>query len=168
MAELGCDHIQGFQVCRPVPIEAFEEFARLRLAATNTTRMAFAPVLTTARLRLRPHVLADYDAACAMWADPIVTQFIGGKPSTPQQTWARLLTYVGHWQVLGFGYWAIESKATGVFIGEIGFADFHRDIIPAMRGVPELGFALASSEHGNGYATEAVGAVLSWGDEHLL
>jgi len=34
LAELGCDHIQGFQVCRPVPIEAFEEFARLRLAAS--------------------------------------------------------------------------------------------------------------------------------------
>ncbi|HLI96810.1 MAG TPA: GNAT family N-acetyltransferase [Candidatus Baltobacteraceae bacterium] len=129
--------------------------------------MASVPVLTTARLRLRPHALADFDAACAMWSDPIVTRFIGGKPSTPQQTWARLLTYMGHWQALGFGYWAIELQTTGAFIGEIGFADFHREVIPAMRDVPELGFALASSAHGDGYATEAVRAVLSWGDEHL-
>jgi RimJ/RimL family protein N-acetyltransferase len=129
--------------------------------------MRAAPILSTTRLQLRPHRVEDYDAACAMWGDPIVTRFIGGKPSTAQQTWSRLLTYMGHWQAMGYGYWAIEVKATGTFIGEIGFADFRRDIIPAMRDVPELGFALASSAHGQGYATEAVRAVLAWGDEHL-
>jgi RimJ/RimL family protein N-acetyltransferase len=33
-----------------------------------------------------------------------------------------------------------------------------------MRGVPELGWALASRFHGKGYATEAVRAVVAWGD----
>jgi RimJ/RimL family protein N-acetyltransferase len=129
--------------------------------------MTVAPVLTTARLRLRPHVVGDFGACCAMWADPAVTRFIGGKPSTAQQTWTRLLTYMGHWTAMNFGYWAIDSKETGEFIGEAGFADFHRDIIPTMRGVPELGFALVSSAHGKGYATEAVQAITAWGDAHL-
>lgn len=102
-----------------------------------------------------------------MWADPAVVRFIGGVPSTRQQTWSRLLTYMGHWQALKYGYWAIEEKATGAFTGEVGFADFKRDIIPAMQNVPELGFALVSSAHGKGYATEAVNAVLAWGDAHL-
>jgi hypothetical protein len=76
-----------------------------------------------------------------MWADPAVTRFIGGVPSTKQQTWSRLLAYVGHWPIMGFGYWAIEERTTGEFAGEIGFADFKRDTIPAMKDVPELGFA---------------------------
>ena len=41
------------------------------------------------------------------------------------------------------------------------------DIIDAMRNVPELGFALVSNAHGKGYATEAVRAVLDWGDRYL-
>ena len=102
-----------------------------------------------------------------MWADPNVTRFIGGRPSTPQQTLSRVLAYLGHWKVMGFGYWAIEERSSGAFIGEIGFADFKRGISSQMDNVPELGFALSSRVHGLGYGTEAVGVVLSWGDEHL-
>ncbi len=100
-----------------------------------------------------------------MWADPAVTRYIGGKPSTEQQTWARLLGYAGHWQLLGFGYWAVEERATGEFVGEAGLADFKRDIEPSMRAVPELGFAFASRAHGKGYASESVAAVIHWADE---
>jgi RimJ/RimL family protein N-acetyltransferase len=99
-----------------------------------------------------------------MWSDPVVTRFIGGKPSTEQQTWSRLLGCAGHWALLGFGYWAVVDKASGAFIGELGFADFRRNIDPRMRDVPELGWAFASHAHGQGYATEAVGAVVAWGD----
>lgn len=102
-----------------------------------------------------------------MWADPEVTKFIGGRPSTEQQTWTRLLTYIGHWAIMNFGYWAIEEKASGDFVGEAGLADFKRDVPPAMRDVPELGFALVSRAHGKGYATEAARAVLDWADTHL-
>lgn len=126
-----------------------------------------APTIETQRLRLRAHRRDDYEADCAMWADPEVVRFIGGVPSTPQQTWTRLLSYLGHWQAMKYGYWAIEQKTTGTFIGELGFADFKRDIAAAMRDVPELGFALIPSAHGKGYGTEAVNAVLAWGDAHL-
>jgi RimJ/RimL family protein N-acetyltransferase len=125
------------------------------------------PVIETERLRLRGHRLDDFDGCAAMWADPAVTRYIGGKPSTPQQSWSRLLSYLGHWTLMGFGYWAIESKATREFIGELGFADFKRDIQPSIRDTPELGWALVSRVHGNGYATEAVRAVVAWGDENL-
>lgn len=123
-----------------------------------------APIVRTPRLTLRPHVATDLDAAFAMWSDPIVTRFIGGKPSTYQQTWSRVMTYTGHWALLGFGYWAVEEAATGAFIGECGFADFKRDIAPSMQGVPELGFAFSPAVHGKGYATEAVTAAIAWID----
>ncbi len=102
-----------------------------------------------------------------MWSDPETTRFIGGRPSSPQQSWARLLAYVGHWSVMDFGYWAIEERGSGSFAGEIGFADFKRDAASAARGSPELGFVLAPHARGKGFATEAARAVVAWGDARL-
>jgi RimJ/RimL family protein N-acetyltransferase len=125
------------------------------------------PVIETPRLRLRAHRYDDLPHCVAMWADPNVTRFIGGRASTERQTWTRLLSYLGHWALMGFGYWVIEEKASADFIGEVGFADFKRDVAPPMKGKPELGFALAVPFHGKGYATEAVRAALTWADAHL-
>jgi RimJ/RimL family protein N-acetyltransferase len=102
-----------------------------------------------------------------MWSDPEVVRHISGVPSTRQQTWSRILNYAGHWALLGFGYWLIEETETGRFVGEAGFADFKREIAPSMRDVPELGYVLAPSAFGKGYATEAVRAAVAWGDEHF-
>jgi RimJ/RimL family protein N-acetyltransferase len=49
----------------------------------------------------------------------------------------------------------------------MGFADFHRDLPQSVQGIPEIGFALAVEAHGRGYATEALGKVLEWGDANL-
>ncbi len=126
-----------------------------------------APRIETDRLRLRSHRLDDFNDSFAMWRDPAVTLYIGGRPSSEQQVWSRLLTYAGHWALMGFGYWAVEERKSRRFVGEIGFADFKRDIDPLMRDVPEAGWALASQFHGRGYATEALTAVVGWGDAHL-
>ena len=126
-----------------------------------------APIIETGRLRLRGHGCDDLPACVAMWSDPNVTRFIGGRASSEQQTWARLLAYIGHWKLMGFGYWAIEEKRSNEFVGEAGFADFKRDVAPPIKGKPELGFALAPQFHGRGYATEAVLAALAWADAHL-
>lgn len=131
----------------------------------NTARPV--PILQTPRLRLRAHCQGDLPQCAAMWADPQVTRFIGGEPCSEQRTWARLLGYVGHWALMGFGYWVIEQQESGDFVGEVGLADFKRDIVPAMKGCPELGFAIAARFHGKGYATESARAVLSWADAHL-
>jgi RimJ/RimL family protein N-acetyltransferase len=125
------------------------------------------PILETERLTLRGHRLVDFVQCAAMWADPQVTRYIGGKPLTEEEAWTRLLRYAGHWALLGFGYWVAEENATGSFVGEIGFADYKRDLQPSLKGVPEVGWVLASPAQGKGYATEAVRAVVAWGDEHF-
>ena len=121
--------------------------------------------IETARLVLRPHAIADFDEVAAMWADPEVVRFIGGVPSTRGESWARLLRYVGHWAALGYGFWAIHDRA-GRFAGELGFADFHRDVEPPF-DIPEAGWVLASWAHGQGFAREALAAALAWADAQL-
>jgi RimJ/RimL family protein N-acetyltransferase len=125
------------------------------------------PVLETARLRLRPHRPDDFDFSADLWSDPVVTRFIGGRALTREEVWGRLLRYDGHWAMLGFGYWALEEKLTRAFLGELGFADLQREIEPRLDGMAEIGWVLASQYHGKGYATEAVRAVIAWGDAHL-
>ena len=102
-----------------------------------------------------------------MWADAGVTRYIGGRPFSGEEVWARLIRYVGHWALMGFGFWLIEEKSTASFAGELGFANFKREIEPPLGNTPELGWALATRVHGKGYATEAVRAALSWGDARL-
>ncbi len=102
-----------------------------------------------------------------MWADADVTRFIGGKPQSREDVWNRLLRYRGLWALLGYGYWAVSERESGRYVGDVGFADFHRDITPSLNGAPEVGWALATWAHGRGFATEAVRAALAWGDTHL-
>lgn len=124
--------------------------------------MPTAPVLETKRLVLRGHAREDLDDAVAMWSHPAVAQFIGGHPLDAEQVWTRLLRYVGHWALLGFGYWVVREKATQRFVGEVGFGDFRRADLPELHGVPEAGWAITPRAQGRGYATEAVTAAQHW------
>jgi len=125
------------------------------------------PVVESERLRLRGHRIEDFQNCLSLWSDPAVTRFIGGKPLSGEETWARLLRYSGHWTLLGFGYWVVEEKQTGRFVGEVGFADFRRQIEPSFEGIPEIGWVLMPRAQGKGYATEAVTAALAWGEKHF-
>jgi RimJ/RimL family protein N-acetyltransferase len=126
-----------------------------------------AGMIETDRLTLRPHVVGDFEESAAIWADPIVTRHIGGKPFGPEESWSRLLRYIGHWHALGFGYWVVREKTSGRFVGEVGFADFRRVIEPSFAGAPEIGWVLEPSMHGRGFATEAVNAALAWATAHF-
>jgi len=122
------------------------------------------PRLESDRLILRPHRLDDFEASAAMRQDEAVVRYISGTPMSREDSWTRLLRYAGHWALLGFGYWVIEAKADGRFVGEAGFADYQRDIDPPLAGRPEAGWTLRSAEFGQGFATEAVLAIHAWAD----
>ena len=125
------------------------------------------PVLETERLILRGHTRADFDAHAAIWADPSVTRYIGGKPSTREESWGRFLRLAGLWPTLGCGYWAVFEKASGRLAAETGFADFKRELTPSFEGAPEQGWVVAPWAQGKGYATEAALASLAWADKTL-
>ena len=125
------------------------------------------PVLETERLRLRGPRPDDFPAYAAMWADPEVTRFINGAPLSDEEAWAKFMRAFGHWTLVGYGFWTVEEKATGLRVGETGFLDVHRDITPSLNGTPEAGWAFAKAAQGKGYATEAVRAVLGWGERRF-
>lgn len=133
----------------------------------QTATASTIPVLQTERLTLRGHTPADYDECAAMWADPRVTRYIGGRPSTGEETWARVLRYAGLWVLLGYGYWVVRERDSGRLVGEVGLADFRREVTPSLEGAPEAGWVLAPWAHGRGFATEAVRAAVAWADAHL-
>src|SRR5690606_29574626 len=123
--------------------------------------------LQTARLRLRGHRPADFPALCALWGDATVTRHLGG-PASPEAVWARMLRYSGHWAQLGFGYWLIECRESGGYLGEAGLACHRRLLSPAMPADrPEAGWVLTGAAEGRGLAAEAMAAVLAWGDRWL-
>jgi RimJ/RimL family protein N-acetyltransferase len=133
--------------------------------SSKPPELASIPLIHTERLLLRAHSPDDFLPCVKLWADPNVTRFIGGRPLSREEVWARLLRYAGHWDWMDFGYWVIEEKSTSAFVGEMGFADWKRDIEPSLQGVPELGWVLAADFHGRGIATEAVRAALAWSDQ---
>ena len=129
-----------------------------------------APTLLTPRMELRGHGPDDLAACLKLWSDPEVTRYTVGQPLTRQDVWTRLLRHPGHWALLGFGYWLAFDRTTGQLLGEVGLANFKRDSMaahPAFADVPEAGWVFFPAVHGQGYASEAVQAVLDWRDKHL-
>lgn len=122
------------------------------------------PVIETERLLLRAHRADDYATCMAIWSDPEVVRYIGGRAFTSEEVWKRLLQYRGMWSLVGYGYWAVEEKDSGRYVGDVGHADLQRDLQPSLQGMLECGWVLAPQAHGKGYASEAVAAACGWAD----
>lgn len=125
------------------------------------------PILETPRLLLRGHRLTDFEDMAALWADDAVVRFIQGVPQSREAVWARLLRYVGHWGLMGFGYWVVTAKEDGRYLGEIGLGEYQRDMTPPLGDRPDAGWMIRPAEHGKGIATEAVARMLAWADAEL-
>jgi RimJ/RimL family protein N-acetyltransferase len=126
-----------------------------------------APRIETERLVLRPFRAEDLEPLAAMWMEPEVVRFIGGQALSREDTWRRQLAACAQWPYTGWGYWIAELKSSGEVVGQLGFADFKREMEPSIEGEPELGYVFSQSVHGQGIAHEACAAVLKWGDANL-
>lgn len=123
--------------------------------------------LTTDRLTMTPHGLADFPELVRLWSDPQVVRFLGGAPHAEEDIWARLLRYAGSWALLGFGFWAVRTTVDGAYIGDVGFLEGRRSGVHGFDGDPEIGWSLHVAAQGKGYASEAVKGALQWGAAHF-
>lgn len=123
------------------------------------------PTLKTERLTLRPLELRDFPAYADFWLDPRVVQFITGAPVAREQSWRRLLAMTGHWQLLGFGFFAIVESNGGRFVGEAGFQEMRRELVPSIEGTLETGWGILPACQRQGYASEAMTAAMAWAQQ---
>jgi RimJ/RimL family protein N-acetyltransferase len=120
-------------------------------------------LIRTERLTLRDWRDSDLVPWAAMNADPQVRRYLG-PPLTYEQSAAWVLNYQDRLDRYDWGFWAVEVRASGEFIGFTGL-DTVDDEMP-FTGI-EVGWRLARGAWGHGYATEAAQAVLSYGFEVL-
>lgn len=123
-------------------------------------------VIETDRLILRRHRLDDAAAVAALWADPEMVRHIG-PPASEEESWGRLLRYAGHWDLFGYGLFAVEERATGRVIGGVGAGHFRRSGIDEPKNSAEAAWALSSAVHGRGYGREATEAMHRWVDAQV-
>ena len=122
------------------------------------------PRLRTDRLLLREWLDSDREPFAALNADPEVMRFMSRALDRAESD-ALIDRMRRHWQTDGHGLWAVERLDDGSFIGFVGLAtwSFEAHFMPAV----EVGWRLAHSAWGHGFATEAARAALRFGFETL-
>jgi len=120
--------------------------------------------LRTNRLVLRRWQDSDRDPFAALNADPEVMEHFPA-PLTRAESDAMIEKVEAHFDERGFGLWALEIAETGEFIGFTGLSTprFPAHFMPAI----EIGWRLARSAWGRGYASEAAHLALKFGFEDV-
>ena len=75
--------------------------------------------LESNRLLLRQWKETDFEAFASYYANEELAQYVGGV-KTREEAWRLMASYIGHWQMKGFGYWAVEEKESSNFVGAVG------------------------------------------------
>lgn len=111
-----------------------------------------APEICTERLRLRQWRETDFESFFRLFGDEELARYMGGH-GDKSYCWGRMAGFAGNWALAGHGFYAIEEKATGAFLGLCGVVRrFDLD-------TPELGWGILREGQGKGYVTEAARAV---------
>lgn len=118
--------------------------------------------LSTPRLILRPWSDLDIDPLFRIMTEKDILQYFPQNgPITRERVESLVANRINHWDKRGYGWWALEDKDGGEFIGWCGLL-----FLPET-GEVEVGYLLKSSCWGRGLATEATQASLDYGfDEH--
>ena len=94
-------------------------------------------MIETERLFLRGMVRRDFPAFMAIWREPEVVRFIGGKPFSEAESWGRFKGNAGSWVLGGHGQSGIFQKADGVLLWQLGFFTASHGLGADFNGAPE-------------------------------
>ena len=122
------------------------------------------PTINTARLTLRGMRAEDFGRFAEIWAMPNVVYYVNGEPWPRSKSWAAFLRHAGHWQITGFGVWAVQQHRHPDRSGQVGFSYNKRDLGEDFDAFPEAGWVLEPGAQGQGFAKEAAIAAHDWFD----
>lgn len=122
------------------------------------------PIINTSRVSLRPMRPEDFDRFADIWADPEVVAEIRGGARSRSESWDAFLRIAGHWQMTGFGQWAIWEARSRHMVGQTGFFFSNRNLGDDFDPYPEAGWVLAREAQGQGLAKNATQAAHEWFD----
>jgi len=121
--------------------------------------MSNAAVFESERLRCRRWIPDDIDALFAVYSNEEGVRWIeDGKPITYAECDRWLRVTEANYAKRGYGMFALESRLSGLVIGFCGL------VHPGDQVEAEIKYALLPTYWGQGYASEAVPALLAYGD----
>jgi RimJ/RimL family protein N-acetyltransferase len=121
-------------------------------------------ILETKRMLLRRQIIEDLDDLWALYCNPEITKYIPDAPRSREEAQEELEWHMnGHPRFPELGLWATIHKETEKFIGRCGLLPW---TIDGQQEV-EIAYTIAQEYWGQGLATEAAQAILSYGFERL-
>jgi RimJ/RimL family protein N-acetyltransferase len=114
-------------------------------------------IIETQRLILRPvDPERDFEGWAKAMADEKTVRYLGMEPMNRAVAWRSMATVMGHWAIRGYGFFSLEHKETGQWVGRVG--PWYPEGWPA----PEIGWATSPDFLRQGYASEAASASLEY------
>ncbi len=107
-------------------------------------------IIETERLILRPFdPQRDFDGWAQALADENTVRYLNGTPMSRADAWRNMAMVLGHWQIRGYGFFSLEDRETGEWVGRVGPWN------PEGWPQPEVGWTISPDHLRKGYAAEA-------------
>ena len=118
--------------------------------------------LETERLILRTiDPVRDFEPWAIAMADERTVRFTGGQVLDRALAWRNMAAMIGHWEIRGYGFFSLENRKTGEWLGRVG------PWFPEGWPAPEVGWTISPDHWGKGYATEAGHACIEYAFQTL-
>jgi len=98
----------------------------------------------------------DFEDWARTMGDERTVRYTEGRVLDRSRSWRHMAATIGHWQIRGYGFFSVEEKASGEWVGRVG--PFFPEGWPA----PEIGWTISPDHWNKGYATEAARAALDY------
>lgn len=114
-------------------------------------------IMETERLILRKvDPDRDFDAWAKAMADEDTVRYLGMKPQNRSEAWRSMAMSMGHWAIRGYGFFSLEHKQTGDWIGRVG--PWYPEGWPGR----EVGWTISPDHVRKGYGYEAAKASIEY------
>lgn len=114
-------------------------------------------IIETERLILRQtDPERDFPGLAAALNDEDTVRYLGAKPMSRADAWRSMAMVMGHWAIRGFGFFSVEHRETGEWVGRVG--PWYPEGWPGR----EVGWLISPQHQRKGYASEAAGASIDF------